>query len=81
MSRYFISVPVGLQGPDTVPCGSSVLQLSVFSFTSSCSSSSSFDSPPLPSPTPLDFLTPLDRGLLPARWGCTPAVLHLGGIE
>lgn len=34
MSRYFISVPVGLRGPGTVHCGSSVLQLSVFSFSS-----------------------------------------------
>lgn len=79
MSRYFISVPVGLQGPDTVPCGSSLLQLSGFFF---------FHPYPLPSfsnPfssfTPLDFRAPLDRGLLPARWGCPPAVLHLGGID
>lgn len=78
MSRYFISVPVGLQGPDTFQCGSSVLQRSVFSFNSS--SSSSFYSPILLLPPPA-FLAPLDRGLLPARRGCPPPVLHLGGID
>lgn len=79
MSRYFISVPVGLQGPDTVQCGSPVLQLPVFSFTSSSSSSSPLILPS--SSTPLDFLAPSVRGLPPARWGCSPAALHLGGID
>lgn len=70
MSRYFISVPVDLQGPGTVQCGSPALQLPVLSFPSS--SSSSFH-PPYSS-TPLDFLAPSDRGL-------PPAALHLGGID
>lgn len=72
MSRYFISVPVGLRGPDTVQCGSSVLQLSVFYFTLLLVLLLFLQPlrPLLLLPPPLDFLAPLDRGLLPARWGC-----------
>lgn len=73
MSRYFISVPVGLQGPDTVQCGSSVLQLAVFFL----SPPPLHPAPPIPpNPTAAFFFYPprLSRPLGPRPTACLVGV-------
>lgn len=66
MSRYFISVPVGLRAP------------TLFTVALLYSSLLSLPFPPSSLPS-LDFLSA--RGLLLAWWGCTPPAPHLGGID